>query len=101
MKLARFFSPASGNELPPHTAPRVKINKENTMIQATENTVDVNVSRSGSIFLFDLNTDAAESWVEENVQAESWQWLGGRLCVDHGFAHALVQGMQDAGLVVE
>jgi hypothetical protein len=71
------------------------------MTSTTENAVDVNVSRSGSIFVFDLNTDEAESWVEENVQAESWQWLGGRLCVEHGFAHALVQGMQDAGLVVE
>jgi hypothetical protein len=71
------------------------------MTSRTKKAVDVNVSRSGSIFVFDLNTEVAESWVEENVLAESWQWLGGRLCVDHGFAHALAQGMQDAGLVVE
>jgi hypothetical protein len=74
---------------------------ETVMTSTTETGVDVNVSRSGSIFVFDLNTEAAESWVEDNVQTESWQWLGGRLCVDHGFADALVQGMQDAGLVVE
>jgi hypothetical protein len=71
------------------------------MTTTIENTVDVNVSRSGSVFVFDLNTEAAESWVDENVQSESWQWLGGRLCVDHGFVHALVEGMQDAGLLVE
>ena len=76
-------------------------NKRTSLTLTTQNAVDVNVSHSGSIFVFDLNTEAAESWVHENVHAESWQWLGGRLCVDHAFAYALVQGMQDAGLVVE
>jgi len=63
-------------------------------------TVDVAVGGGGSIFTFTPLTPMAEEWIAENVQAESWQWLGAGLCVEHRYAGDLAEGMQAAGLVV-
>ncbi len=68
--------------------------------KAMKAATDVLVGNSGSIFTFTPLTNAARNWIAENVQAESWQWLGGALAVDHHFARDLAQGMIDSGLVV-
>lgn len=62
--------------------------------------VDVYVGNEGSVFTFQPATDTARQWIDENVEAEGWQWLGNTLVVDHRFAQDLAQGMIDAGLVV-
>ena len=52
--------------------------------------------------LFRLNTDAAEAFVDENVQLENWQSLGNRsFAVEHRYAGNLVARMLDEGLTVE
>lgn len=66
-------------------------------------TVDIQVHGAGSgssVFLFEPLTDTGRDWMEENVGAESWQWLGGRLAVDAHFAFGLAAGMVEEGLIV-
>lgn len=61
---------------------------------------DIVVSDHGSVVSLDLVSQQARDWVEEHVQAESWQFLGNRLCVDWRFAGGLCDAAADAGLVV-
>lgn len=61
---------------------------------------DVIVSGHGSVVSFQLVSQAARDWVEEFVQAESWQFLGNSLCVDWRYADGLKDAALDAGLVV-
>ena len=63
-------------------------------------TSDVIVENHGSLFVIQPLTAAGREWIEENVQSEPYQWLGGGLCVEHRFAAGLVNGMIDAGLKV-
>lgn len=63
--------------------------------------VDVAILDQGSLVGFRPLTDAAKTFIAENVQAESWQWLGRTLMVEHRFADNLIAGMQADGLVVE
>jgi len=65
-----------------------------------EHTVDVTVQNEGSIFLFQLETEAAKTWVAEHVSEEATFWCGG-LVVEHRYAGNLAAGMQADGLVVE
>lgn len=62
---------------------------------------DVLVENHGTIFMFTPMTPAARAWVEEHVQLESWQWLGGSFSVEHRFAQNLAQGMMADGLEVQ
>ena len=62
---------------------------------------DVTIRNEGTIFIFDLNTETARTWVDEHVQ-EGAQWWGAHgLVVEHGFAAYLTEGMVNDGLVVE
>lgn len=62
---------------------------------------DVQVVNQGTVFAFFLFTDRAREWVNEHVQLEGWQWLGGMgFAVDHRYAADLAEGMLDAGLEV-
>ena len=60
---------------------------------------DVRVENHGTVFRFVALSDEAEAWIEENVEAEPWQFMGG-LVVDHGYAAPLAAGMQADGLEV-
>jgi hypothetical protein len=70
------------------------------MATTTKATPDVLVENAGTVFTFCPLTTAAKSWVEENVEAEAYQWLGNVLVVEHRFAWGLAEGMKDAGLVL-
>ena len=64
---------------------------------------DVRVSGEGpysSVYRVELLTDRAKNWVAENVDTESWQWLGSALVVEHRFVDTLLGGMVDADLLV-
>ena len=61
---------------------------------------DVRVENHGSIYLFHLQSTAAEAWVDENVSSESTMF-GGALVVEHRYAYQLVEGMIDDGLTVQ
>jgi hypothetical protein len=62
---------------------------------------DVTILNDGSLVGFQLNTINARQWFAANVGAEGWQWLGTTLWVDHRYAYALADGINDAGLIVE
>ena len=62
--------------------------------------VEVAIYDYGSIVQFEPLVERAVEWFEENVQSESWQWLGGRLCVDHRYADDLARGLADSGFVL-
>jgi hypothetical protein len=48
----------------------------------------------GSIVLFIPLDACAKEWLEDNTDAEPWQWLGGALAVDHRAARALAEAVQ-------
>lgn len=68
---------------------------------ATTKAPDVLVRNEGTVFVFCPLTSAAKEWIDENVEAEAYQWFGNSLVVDHRCAWGLGQGMKDAGLVLE
>jgi hypothetical protein len=62
---------------------------------------DVYISNNGSVFSFQPVTKAGKDWITENVQTESWQWLGDTLAIESRFAAQLADGMISAGLDIE
>jgi hypothetical protein len=54
----------------------------------------------GSIVAIRPLTEAAEQWLDDNVVAEAWQWLGGSLCVDRRCAAPLIVGIEADGFEV-
>ena len=75
--------------------------KAKTIYREAGGDIDVVVHNNGTVFSFELVTDAARTWVDENVESEGYQWFGDRLVVDHGMAAGLADGMLGAGLGVE
>ena len=61
---------------------------------------DFAVDNHGSIVTITPLTDAARDWLDEHVQAESWQWLGVSLAVDRRYSGDLVDGIANAGLTL-
>jgi len=61
---------------------------------------DVIVDDYGSIVGITPMTPAARKWIDENCQAEPWQWLGLTLHVDYRLADAVLAGMSEDGLTI-
>ena len=63
---------------------------------------DFLVMNHGSIVAIRPLTEAALQWLDDNVAAEGWQWLGcgGSLCVDHRYAAPLIEGIEADGFEV-
>jgi len=62
---------------------------------------DMLVRNCGSIWqLFPLSQKATD-WINDNVETESWQWMGSSLAVDGRFVGPLLDGARAAGLKVE
>jgi len=62
---------------------------------------DFRVDNHGSIIGITPMNPIATEWLTDNVQAESWQWMGATLCVDTRIAGDLIEGIQTAGLTIE
>jgi hypothetical protein len=62
---------------------------------------DFVLANHGTIMTLRPNTEAAQAWLDANVEAEAWQWLGPSLSIEPRCAPALVQGIMDDGLSVE
>lgn len=62
--------------------------------------IDVRVNGGGTMYHVTPLTKAAKDWVSENVQLESWQWLGSGFGVEGRFLDNLLEGMVDSGLTV-
>lgn len=61
---------------------------------------DVSVYDAGSIVIVTPLTEAATEWVDENVSEERMSY-GAGFVVEHRYAGDLLQGMAEAGLVLE
>mgnify|MGYP001563717697 CR=1 FL=1 len=55
------------------------------------------INDEGSIVQFCPEGDLEYEWLEANVEAEGWQWLGRTLCVDARMAGGLVEVVQSGG----
>jgi hypothetical protein len=68
----------------------------------TEITADFYVRDEGSIVMFFPVSARCREWIDENVGAETWQWMGNKvaLCVDHSLATNLYQGMCESGMSI-
>lgn len=62
---------------------------------------DVRVESDSSMVLITPVSYVGRQWIDENIQAEGWQWLGGSLAVDKRYAEPIVNGMLNDGLDVE
>jgi hypothetical protein len=60
---------------------------------------DFSVENHSSIFLFRMNTSAAQQWVSENVQEDA-QFFGDALVVEWRYARDLAAAMSADGLVL-
>lgn len=59
---------------------------------------DILIRDEGTIVALSPVTKRGRAWVDDNIQAEPWQWLGGALCVDHRLAQDIIEGMAGDGL---
>jgi hypothetical protein len=62
---------------------------------------DVRIENHGSIFIFELLTDAAREFVDDHVDPEAQTFGKDRLVVEHRYAGELAQGFDDHGLEVK
>lgn len=58
------------------------------------------IKDEGSIVLFITESDEECDWLEENTNAESWQWMGTALVVDHHMAESLLEAVREAGFIL-
>ncbi len=59
--------------------------------------VDVIAKNEGTVWAFIPQSPRAKQFIDENVQTESWQWLGKNLVVDHRYAEGLIQLLEEEG----
>jgi hypothetical protein len=75
----------------------VKSPAKNSVTPATP---DVLVANGGTVFTFCPLTTRAKTWIDDNVQTESYHWLGNVLVVEYRYACGLALGMQQDGLIL-
>ena len=61
---------------------------------------DFQIADHGSIISIKPVSEAARTWVDENVVSEPWQWLGGALCVDTRYACDLINELAAEGFEI-
>jgi hypothetical protein len=61
---------------------------------------DIQVHDYGSLAIVLPLTSAASARLADNVDAESWQWMGGAPAVDRRYVDGLIDAVQDAGVGV-
>jgi hypothetical protein len=65
----------------------------------TSPTSDFRCENHGSIFLLHPLSQSARSWIEENLPSDA-QWFGNAVAVEHRYIWAILEGIQNDGLVV-
>lgn len=63
--------------------------------------MDFIVSNHGSVIMVTPVTQDAKDWTTENVQLESWQWMGAAFAVDQHCIDNLIDGIRADGLNVQ
>lgn len=61
---------------------------------------DIHVVPDSTLVGIQPMTPAASEWINENVVAEGYQWLGNILWIEARYALPLLRGAHDAGLVI-
>jgi hypothetical protein len=61
---------------------------------------DYLIRDNGTTWAFCPLTPDAKQWTEENVQLESWQWLGATFVVDWRYGVPLAEGISEAGFQI-
>jgi hypothetical protein len=61
---------------------------------------DFQIADHGSIISIKPVSEAARTWVDENVLSEPWQWLGDALCVDIRCARDLINELAAEGFEI-
>lgn len=63
---------------------------------------DVMVLDCGDLVQFLVFTDTARAWIDKNIVAADWQWIGTLfLCGKQRYAANLINGLNAAGLIVK
>lgn len=62
---------------------------------------DVTIHNHGTIFTFDLHTEAAHEWVDEHVHVKDYMQTGNGFHCEHRYAYDIALGMQADGLTVD
>ena len=62
--------------------------------------IDFQIADHGSIISIKPVSEAARTWVSENVVSEPWQWLAGALCVDVRCARRLIDEIATEGFEI-
>ena len=62
--------------------------------------VDFRCENHGSVILLSPVTQSAQSWIEENLPSDA-QWFGHRVVVEPRYIWAILEGIQNDGLVVQ
>lgn len=62
---------------------------------------DFDLANSGSLVGLTPLSPAAREWMQENVSAESWQYMGATLWIDGRMAEAIVEGIQNDGMTID
>jgi len=66
-----------------------------------EDTPDVYIRNEGTLVGFEPVSEAAQDWFRLNVSADSWQWMGNLLWVDHRLAKELAIAVVAVGLDIK
>jgi hypothetical protein len=61
---------------------------------------DFQIADHGSIISIKPVSEAARTWVDENVASEPWQWLGDALCLDARCARDLLSAIAAEGFEI-
>lgn len=64
-------------------------------------TPDIVVADHGTVWRFQVRSEAAREWVEGNVEIPGWAGSSRAFTADHRPARDLVEGMLEAGFTVE
>jgi hypothetical protein len=62
--------------------------------------LDITIDDCGSVTMLTPMTEQGREWIGANLDADSWQWLGGSLAVEPSMVPALLEAMIDDGLEV-
>jgi len=61
---------------------------------------DLTFSGSGSVYLLIPHTDAGREWIDQNVYAEDYQYIGSGIAVEWRYVDDIANGAMNDGLTV-
>lgn len=61
---------------------------------------DFHVHGGGTVYVLQPLSQEARDWVSDNLQVESWQFLGSGVGIEHRYIGDIVAGIRADGLTV-